>query len=222
MSDLARLLDRVRKLLALAGSPNVHEAALAAAAVQALIDRHRLAALLAEEVSEPITDGAEAPLERARRPRKWRSVLASALAEANGCLAWSAERGGETALCVLGRADDREAVRALWDWLAPRIEWLSATHGAGRDRAWHEAFRVGAVETVVARLRGQPEGDGEPGLVRVQQELVARRAAVERYAEGRLGLRSGRGMRLDARAYARGRAAGAELDLPAEGRGASR
>lgn len=214
MADLSRVLDRVRKLLALATSPNVHEAALAAAQAQALIDRHRLDALLADEVAAPITDGADEPLERARRPRKWRSVLASALAEANGCLAWSAQRGGETELYVLGRAEDRAAVVVLWAWLAPRIEWLSATHGAGKDRAWHEAFRIGAVETVVQRLRGAAPRSEEAGLVRVQQDLIARREAVERYAAERLGLGKGRGMRLDARAYAKGRAAGAELVLP--------
>ena len=40
------VLERVRKLLALATSPNLHEAAAAAAAAQALIERHRLGSLL--------------------------------------------------------------------------------------------------------------------------------------------------------------------------------
>lgn len=218
MADLARVLSRVRKLLALATSSNVHEAALAAAQAQALIDQHRLEALLAEEAAEPITDGSEAPLERARRPRKWRSVLASALAEANGCLAWSAERGGQTELYVLGRAEDRAVVAALYEWLGPRIEWLSATHGAGRDRAFHEAFRVGAVEAVVARLRpAQPSGPEAAALVPVVADLAARRAAVEAFAAERLRLGRGRGMRLDARAYARGQAAAADLALPTTG-----
>ena len=213
MSDLARVLDRVRKLLALATSPNVHEAALAAAQAQALIDRHRLDALLAEDATEPITDGADEPLERARRPRKWRSVLASALAEANDCLAWSAERGGQTELYILGRAADRAAVVVLWEGLAPRIAWLSATHAAGRDRVFHDAFRVGAVDAVVERLRASPPSE-EPALVRAEEALAARRAAVEAFANERLGMGKGRVLRVNALAYARGRAAGAELPLP--------
>lgn len=213
MAELEVVLGRVRKLLALASSSNVHEAALAASMAQDLIDRHRLDELLAGEASAPITDGADEPLEVSRRPRKWRLVLASALAEANGCLAWSQARGGETALCVLGRADDRAAVRALYEWLGVRIEWLSATHAAGRDRAFHEAFRVGAVDAVVARLRPALEG-GDPALVRLDGELIARRQAVEAYANEHLGLGRGRGMRVNALAYARGKAAGAELPLP--------
>lgn len=213
MAELARVLDRVRKLLALATSSNPHEAALAAARAVELIDAYRLASLLAEEVAQPITDGRDDPLERAKRPRKWRSALASALAEVNGCVAWSCLRGGETELYILGRAEDRAMVRALWDWLAPRIEWLSATHGAGRDRRWHEAFRVGAVQTIARRLR-DPAAADTPGLVRVQQDLVARRAAVEAYAAEHLGLGRGRGLRLDARAYAQGCAAGEGIALP--------
>ena len=213
MDDLTAVLDRVRKLLALATSSNVHEAALAAAKAQSLIDQHRLEELLAGAQAEPISDGSEAPLERVRRPRKWRSVLASALAEANGCLAWSRISGGETELYILGRADDRQVVQALWDWLGLRIEWLSATHAAGRDRAFHEAFRIGAVESVVARLRPAPDA-GDAGLVRLDGELIARRQAVEQYAAQHMRLGKGRGMRLDAVAYARGRAAGEQIPLP--------
>jgi hypothetical protein len=141
-----RLLARVRKLLALAESPNVHEAALAAAQAQALIDRHHLSELLAEVDAEPITDGRQAPLEAAKRPRRWRSILAAALAEANGCLAWQAESGGLTALYILGRDRDRAVVAALFEGLARQIEWLSATHAPGARREVHDAFRIGAVE----------------------------------------------------------------------------
>lgn len=216
MTDQARVLARVRKLLALASSPNVHEAALAAAQAQALLDRYRLDTILAEEDADPITDGREAPLERSKRPRKWRSVLASALAEANGCLAWSAERGGETELYVLGRAADRAAVTVLWEWLAPRIAWLAATHTAGRDRAFQDAFRIGAVDAVMARLRvPEPAPAEEAALVRIQTDLAARRAAVEAFAAEHLRLGKGRGLRLDAHAYARGQAAAADLPLTA-------
>lgn len=226
MADLARVLDRVRKLLALATSSNVFEAAEAAAQAQALIDRHRLEALLQEQVEAPITDGSEASLERARRPRVWRGVLAAGLAEANGCLAWSTARGGETELCILGREGDRAVVVALFEWLAPRIEWLSATHAPGRDRAYHDAFRVGAAGAVVERLRSPPDAPAvspeDAALVRVNEALAARRAAVEAFAEARLGPARGRGLRLDARAYARGRARAAELSLPSREGGLQR
>ncbi len=209
-----RLLARVRKLLALAESPNVHEAALAAAQAQALIDRHHLSELLAEVDAEPITDGRQAPLEAVKRPRRWRSILAAALAEANGCLAWQAESGGLTALYILGRDRDRAVVAALFEGLARQIEWLSATHAPGARREVHDAFRIGAVEAIGDRLRSPRPADAEPGLVRVDLDRVARRAAVEAFAQQHLRLGKGRALRLDGRAYAAGKAAGGSLGLP--------
>jgi len=217
---MSPILERVRKLLALAGSPNVHEAASAAAAAQALIVAHRLEGMLdareAGSAADDITDGREAPLEKARRPRRWKVSLAVGLAEANGCIAYSALVGDETWLLLAGRAEDREAVAALWEWLVARLEWLSASHGAGRSRDWHEAFRIGAAEAVVARLAGAEipaaaSPDQEAALVRVQ---AVRASALEAWAERHLRLGPGRGMRVDARALEQGRAAGATLKLP--------
>ncbi len=216
------LHDRVRRLLALATSPNVHEAASAAAAAQALIERHRLEAWLAAErtdATDPVTDGREAPLESARRPRRWKVTLAVGLAEANGCRAYTARAGEETLLLLAGHAADRQAVADIWEWLVTRLEWLSASHGASRSRPWHEAFRIGAAEVIVARLgatRGEVEATLEPAaLVRVEPVRAARAAAVDAFAERHLRLGPGRALRVDARGLARGREAGATVLLPA-------
>ncbi len=220
MATDSAVLDRVRKLLALAGSPNVHEAASAAAMAQTLIERHRLERWLqaAEaEAADPIEDGRDRPLDVARKIRKWKSVLAVTLAEANGCVAYTLDRGREQAIVVAGRAADREAVIALWGWLHKRVEWLSATHGAGRSRGWHDAFRVGVVDAVGERLRrvaGEVRGEQQPGaLARLDPTALAQRDALERYVRENLQMARGRGIRVDARAWERGRAAGAELPL---------
>jgi hypothetical protein len=215
------VLGRVRKLLALAGSPNVHEAASAAAAAQALVERHRLADLLSAEAdvaADPVTDGRAAPLEAARRLRRWKIVLAAGLAEANACLAYTAAAGDETLLLLAGRDADRAAVAAIWEWLVQRLEWLSATHGPGRSRHWHEAFRIGAAEVIVARLAavGAEEVATLPpaALVRVEPARQARAAAVDAFAEQHLHLGRGRSLRVDGRGLARGREAGAAMGLP--------
>jgi len=227
------VLERVRKLLALSTSPNVHEAALAAARAQALIERHRLEGWLAAERSEhgaadadPITDGRDAPLEVSRRVRKWKGVLASTLAELNGCVAWVSGGRGRQAICVVGRDVDRAAVQVLWDGLVRRIEWASASAGEGRDRAWHDAFRVGAAETIGQALRearvaatSRPSdtpslSDGErAALVRVAPARAAHDDALERYVRERLGPDVGRRLWLDAEGLAAGRAAGRVLDV---------
>jgi hypothetical protein len=218
-----KALDRARKLLALATSPDVHEAAAAAAQAQELITRHRLAAFLdaerdASDERDPIVDARTEPLDVARRQRPWKVALAGALAEVNGCLAYTLESEAGEAIVLAGRARDREAVATLWAWLLKRIEWLSATHGAGRPRRWHEAFRVGAVDAVAARLRGaeaavRGESTGA-ALALIDEAIGARRAALDRYAAEHLNLGRGRARRVDAAAWLRGRVAGEGMKLP--------
>ena len=219
----AQALDRARKLLALATSPNVHEAAAAAAQAQALITRHRLeswldAATGAAVDPDPIVDARAEPLDVARRQRPWKVALAGALAEANGCLAYTLDTVEGEAIVLAGRARDRAAVAALWAWLLRRVEWLSATHGVNRPRRWHEAFRVGAVDAIAERLRATTAAahDATEGaaLAVIDRALEVEREALERFAEEHLRLGRGRALRVDAAAWRRRRAAGAGLKLP--------
>ena len=212
------LLGRVRKLLALAESPNVHEAASAAALAQGLIDRHRLERWLnvqEEQQLDPIEDARDTPLDVARRQRTWKVVLATTLADANNCLAYTLDLGAEKAIVLVGSGRDRAAVLELWTWLVKRIEWLSATHGAGRNRKWHIAFRVGVVAAVAEQLSSvaaEVRGELSPGaLMRVDPAERAQREALDRYVSENLRLGRGRGLRVDAAAWQAGHEAGAVL-----------
>ena len=212
------MLDRVRKLLALAASPNVHEAALAAARAQQLIDTHRLQRLLDAEQESPVQDGRSHPLESSRRLRKWKTVLAQSLASLNGCIAYTAQAGRMKHIVLVGTVEDRAAVVALWEWLVRRIEWLSATNGAGQSKRWHEAFRIGAVQTITERLRDAQAASTQQlqttALTVVSEGLARRQARVEAFARDNLNLKAGRSVRVDAAAYAQGRAAGGAVVLP--------
>lgn len=218
-----KALDRVRKLLALATSSNVHEAAAAAAQAQTLITRHRLRQWLDAERAvtddpDPIADASDAPLEVARKLRRWKVALACALAEVNGCVAYTLDRGADAAIVLVGRSRDRAAVEALWAWAVKRVEWLSATHGEGRSRQWHEAFRVGASEVLARRLdeANRAERDAATGveLATIDRAAEAHRDALDRFVGERLRLRSGRGLRVVASAYERGRRAAEGMPLP--------
>lgn len=223
MTSPPRALERVRKLLALATSPNPHEAALAAARAQALIEAHRLQAWLDAEAEvrddrDPITSGDEQPLEVAKKIRPWKRVLASVLAEANGCIAYVSDHSEGQAVLLVGRQRDREGVLVLWEWLVRRIEWLSATHGSGRSRKWHEGFRIGVVEaiaeqlsTVAQEVRSQVD---PTALVRVEPAYAAHREALDRFADEHLRLGRGRGITVDVRAVKQGRAAAPGIPLP--------
>ncbi len=221
-------LDRVRKLLALATSDNPHEAALAASRAQALIETHRLQGWLDAERSveqdpDPIVDARDEPLEVARKIRPWKSALASVLADANGCVAYTLQTSTldhpkAAAIALVGRARDRAAVTALWDWLVKRIEWLSATHGAKQSKKWHDAFRLGVVDAVAARLREATSQTratlDATALVVVDPARAAHREALDRFVTDVLHLGPGRSLRVDADAWERGKRASSDLDLP--------
>jgi hypothetical protein len=221
-------LDRVRKLLALATSDNPHEAALAASRAQAIIETHRLQRWLDAEQAvhedpDPIVDARDEPLEVARKIRRFKSALASVLADANGCVAYTLDtptpdQPKACAIVLVGRARDRAAVTALWDWLVKRIEWLSATHGAKRSKKWHDAFRLGVVDAVAERLR---ESSTErrasldaTALVIVDPAEAAHREALDRFVADVLHLGPGRSVSIDGRAWAWGKRASEDLDLP--------
>lgn len=222
-ADLHPALSKVRKLLALAGSDNPHEAAVAAARAQALIEAHRLQAFLDAEAEvrsdpDPIVDARDEPLEVGRRIRRWKRVLASVLAEANGCVAYTIDLGRESAIVLVGRARDRAVVVELWTWLVKRIEWLSATQGAGQSKKWHDAFRIGVVDTIAERLRqGAQEARNsfeQAALVRVDPLEAAHRDALDRFVSQTLRLGPGKSIRVDAEAWEQGKDAGGDLDLP--------
>jgi hypothetical protein len=216
-----KIIDRVQKLLALATSSNVHEAAAAAAAAQTLIIRHQLEAILTEgnRTAEAPEDGRDDPLEVARKIRKWKRVLATGLADVNRCKAYTIDmHRREQHLCIVGYPEDRAMVRALWDWLVQRLEWLSATHGQGQPRQWHESFRIGAANAIVQRLGLVKETIHEAlettALATVDTAMTRRREAVGRHVEAQLNLKAGRIIRVDPNAHDAGRRAGAQMPLP--------
>ena len=187
------------------------------ARAQALIDAHRLEGWLraeqtAAEDPDPIEDARDAPLHAARRVRSWKVVLAGALADANTCVAYTCKRADDEAIMLVGRARDRAAVATLWEWLVPQIEWLSATEGAGRDRRWHDAFRIGVVEAVAARLSegsaSQQAALPATALAVVEPAKAAHKAALERFVTEHLRFGKGRNLWLDPRAKRKGVEAG--------------
>ncbi|MEC8423198.1 MAG: hypothetical protein VX000_05435, partial [Myxococcota bacterium] len=150
--------------------------------------------------------------------RRWKTVLAAGLADANGCIAFTRPGQGRVQILMLaGQADDRAAFHAMWGWLVETLTWLSASHGGGRGKRWHDDFRVGAALAVCRRLAAAAtaptEGLSPEALVRLEPALATRAAALDRYAREELQLRKGRALRVEPAAFEAGQAAGAALDL---------
>jgi hypothetical protein len=149
----AEALAKAAKLLRLAKSSNPHEAALAAAKAQDIMDRFKLSGaditLDSSAPAEKVMHCPQDPLDRDGAAR-WKGQLAMAVAKLNQCKVYADPARG---YCLIGRPSDMDAVRYLYAWLTQEIERLAASHCAGCGRTYWNNFRLGAVETVSARLR---------------------------------------------------------------------
>lgn len=168
MSERVGIVDKVRKLLRLADSPNVHEAATAATQAQRIMDEHRieeavLALVSAQEqarADDVITDHSDKPLDTMGRFVGWKTDLADAIARANGCRAFFRRHGdgeykGKVSIIVVGRESDRQAVEYLFAYLVREIGRLCrrSQRRKGRSASWGANFRHGAVHVIARRLK---------------------------------------------------------------------
>jgi hypothetical protein len=229
------ILDKVRKLLRLAGNnPNAEEAASAAAKAQGMIDAHKLSAAMLEldeparaVPDEPVADYGAEPLGDFGRDGGARVRLASTIARANACRIYM--RNGRS-ICLVGRASDCETVRYLYAWLVGEMERLADRHGHGLGRVYRANFKLGVVDTLHRRLRATRDADtataretaratGNPGaMVRLDMALAnleTRAATVDTWMKSNMRLTAGRvsGGRFHSGARDAGRAAGESIRL---------
>lgn len=227
----AKLLDRVQKLLALAGSPNPHEAALAAGQAAKLIARHQLdATQLATPTPDPDIELFEGkPLDASKRLRGWKIALASVLAQVNDCrILVTGPKSGqrhrvkdkERKIWVVGRPFDAMRLFAMYPPMLRWVEHLTMQKLEGAGHRYREDFRRGVVMAMaksMQRMRLEPWADGGDPTAQsltVAQEKSARRGEqVEQWMRDRLGVRTGQGRSLSVilEAYQAGQEAGAEV-----------
>lgn len=146
-----KIIERIHKLLALAKSSNVNEAAVAAAHAQQLIERHRIeqAALIDSVQSEISMD--EDALDEGARMAQWKLELAMVVAEANCCRVVVLRDGRYSTINLVGGGEDITIIRALYAWLTTEVQRIArASKLRGRDRL--DNFRIGAVSTLEQRL----------------------------------------------------------------------
>lgn len=155
--------ERIRRLLALSESSNVHEAAAAAAKAQELMSKHQIdQAELAEqagEVDEPLCE--EDLQVFGRNMVTWRATLAASVAEANGCdsynQVWRGESGRQVRAMtrIIGPASAVQAVRYLLAYLEREINRLcQLERDEGRsEAAWLNSFRLGASYEIGRRVK---------------------------------------------------------------------
>jgi len=201
----AGIIETLRKIRRLAnGATNEHEAAAAAAKLQALMTAHGIAELEAEAA-----DPAAATARYFRfdldpgNGAGWRAHLAHGIARAAGTRACTI--GGTGTVAIIGRRDSIQYVRDTFAWLAAEIDRLAvgATRaefgpsapgqpnlfgGQGTSanpyrrresrRTWANGWRNGAAATVIRRLQEQADADRAATRASTTALIVADQAAI--------------------------------------------
>ncbi len=189
---ISAIEDRIRKLLALADSPNEHEAAAAAEKAQELMLRHgiELATVAASahqplKVDEHVVSGKVDP---------WRRILASAVARsAGGRVVWHADWQGPRSqgrLLFYGPAGAVHGMVDVYRYLEAQLTVISAAATAGRaerhvhGRTWRNSFLLGAVGRLSQRLDARRNASTQTS-VDDSRALVLVTTAVDREIERR-------------------------------------
>lgn len=227
----SKLLDRVQKLLALAGSPNPHEAALAAGQAAKLIARHQIdESQLATPLPDPDIQLFEGkPLDASKRLRGWKIALASVLAQVNDCRILvtgpkSGQRHGVKdkvrKIWVVGRPFDVMRLFAMYPPMLRWVEHLTMQKLQAAGHRYREDFRRGVVMAMAKSMQSMrlepwadPGDPSEQGLAIAQEKSARRGAQVEAWMQARLGvgISKGRSLSVILDAYQAGQEAGAEV-----------
>ena len=218
-----KIIEMVRRCLALSKSSNEHEAALAMAKAQEILFKYNLSmdtiqtAETQAKRKSTLTENTistEAP----KNYGLWKPTLLFRIAKYNFCsvLAYT---GGHTCL-IIGQPYNIEVVKELFNWIVEQLMRMSTEairdyHGPDRPATFRRGFFEGATNTIGNRLYQQ--------WVKLQQAAVTSTAlvirndaAIAEYIDNRFGkLKNGRS-HAGSRSYdghQAGREAGNRVDL---------
>ena len=203
-------LRKAISCLKLSQSPNKHEAALAAAKAQEIIDRYTLSIDDLQQGDKPkeaelsITDFENDPLhEVCQVDTRWTLRLASIVAKLNACRIYYHTKGsGSAVLKLVGRANDVNAVRYIFGWLEREVRRITRAECNGQSRRYQIDFRSGVVDTISQKLTQQRvetfatvqrEAVNSMALVRIQTSIAkveAKGLAVDAWMKDNLKLRT--------------------------------
>lgn len=157
----APIIGKIRKLLALASSANEHEAALAASHAQRLLSEHNLAMADIETDDRP-PSAARVETAVSKTLPKWVRHLSAGVSGAFDCQAIHHPATGK--MTFIGVGADAEIAAYTFAYLARTVRKLCSSymkvHATGTITDRHrelmrQSYYLGAVSTIIARLREQ-------------------------------------------------------------------
>lgn len=157
------IVEKIKKLLALATSSNENESTAAAEKASLLLAQYNLSlADLGPNHQEEID---ETGVETTSKFVTWKMMLLSGIAEANGCNAMRNSYTGS--MFLVGTSTNLIVCKHLYEYLSSAIERRAKYRkGNGRGLAYLNAFRVGCATRLRQRLLEQKqemERSGIPG-----------------------------------------------------------
>lgn len=162
--EIDRVVERIKKLLALTSSQNPNEAALAASKAQELLFRHNLSMAMVEAATEGGNAAYVADRFDSGGWMHWRRRLLAAVARNNFCRGVSYQ--GTREVGIVGEPHNVTVVKHLYAFLVRDIIRLADLGVKGEhtldeeeSRAWKRSFYLGAVRTVAQRMAEQRQRD---------------------------------------------------------------
>jgi hypothetical protein len=153
------ILDKVRKLRALAQSDNVNEAAAAAAAAERLIQEHNLseAEITIQDAPPEACSADPTVIATWGRSPAWEGTLLAVLRRLYHCSALYVsgyQDDGKTVqrYTVFGRPSDIETLRYQFAWYSAEINRITAKASRGKGRTFANSFRLGTVDAICKAL----------------------------------------------------------------------
>jgi hypothetical protein len=151
-SEQEKVIEQVRKLLALSKSSNEHEAALALAKAEDLLEKYRLDMTSVEMMTgqkEEIIEDSD-PLFDTERITQWESKLSNGIAYLYGC---TTIRIGGKLIKIIGRASDILFVRYLVTYITIEFCRMSANIFYKKRKDYKDSWFLGATEVILERMR---------------------------------------------------------------------
>ena len=222
--EQGKVLEAIRRCLALSESSNEHEAAAAAAKAQELLFKYNLSMAQVEAKADSSEEKTRVTkdythLQTAKNHGRWKAQLISRVARYNFC---DTLFSGDTVI-VIGQPHNILVVQELYSWIAEQILRFAATacktySGFDRIPTFRRGFLESAALTVANRLYRQWAASKEASEMSTAL-VVTHEAAVKAYIEETWPvLRKGR-MNRGSKSYdghLAGREAGERVNLTAQ------
>lgn len=228
MSERHEIVEKVERLLRLAGNTtSEHEALAALKAAQRLMHGHRLSEsdLSGADASSEIEIDGEPILEGTRAP-VWRVMAVSIVAEANGCVAYRTriaggfDSGGRrrytNRVRLAGRPRDVQATRTMFAWIEATLVRLGLLACRGRGQRYRVSWFVGAVKGIDLALREATreceKNAPASSIVKFESQVSEVRRALQAKCP-EMGVRSVNATAMDYTGFAQGVVTGRQIAL---------